>query len=112
MGKLSHEPGKTGATRANVRRLRRWLREIMPVCASARPAQLAVLRTEHEADLPWAFAQAVVPAQQSIPIPLVQELRYNSLCTSSHGARRRLLQYILVLCLERSAGPRQRLVSS
>jgi len=49
MGKLAHEPGKTAATRANVRCLRRWLREILPVCANAGPAQLAVLRTEHEA---------------------------------------------------------------
>ena len=81
MGKLAHEPGKTAATRANVQCLRRWLREILPVCANAGPAQLAVLRTEHEADLPWAFTQAVLPAQQSIPIPLVQGLRYNSLCT-------------------------------
>jgi len=50
MGKFAHEPGKTAATRANVRCLRRWLREILPVCANAGSAQLAVLRTEHEAD--------------------------------------------------------------
>ena len=47
MGKLAHEPGKTAATRADVRYLRRWLREILPGCANATSVHFAVLRTEH-----------------------------------------------------------------
>jgi len=71
MGKLAHEPGKTGATRANLRPLGQWLREIVPVCANATPAHLVVLRPEHVGDRFKPVTQAVMPAQHSIPIPLV-----------------------------------------
>ena len=80
MGKFAHEPGKTAATRANVRCLRRWPREILPVRASATPAHFAVLRTKHEEDRLKAVTQAVLPAQGSTPIPLEQGLRYTLLC--------------------------------
>ena len=77
MGKLTHEPGKTAATSANVRCHRRRLRVIPPGCANATPVHFAVLRTEHEGDRLKAVTQAVPPAQGSTPIPLVQGLRYN-----------------------------------
>jgi len=67
MGKLSHEPGKTGATRANLRPLGQWLREIVPVCSDATPRHFVVLRTDHDGDRLKAVIQAVVPAKQSIP---------------------------------------------
>jgi hypothetical protein len=96
MGKLAHEPGKTAATRANVRYLRRWLREILPVRASATPAHFAVLRTEHEGDRLKAVTQAVLPAQGSTPIPLVQGLPYTLLCWKRRGASPQMNQCILV----------------
>ena len=48
----------------------------VPDQRSSRSSGLNMRQTYH-----WAFTQAVVPAQQSIPIPLAQGLRYNSLCT-------------------------------
>jgi len=96
MGKLAHEPGKTAATRANVRYLRRWLREILPGCANATPVHFAVLRTEHEGDRLKAVTQAVLPAQGSTPIPLVQGLRYSFLFSKRRGARPQMNQCILV----------------
>src|SRR5271166_5830498 len=102
MGKLAHEPGKTAATRANVRCLRRWLREILLSCANATPVHFAVLRTEHESDGLKAVTQAVLPAQGSTPIPLVQGLqynffrRYNLFCSKRRGARPQMNQCILV----------------
>ena len=102
MGKLTHEPGKTAATRANVRYLRGWLREILPGCANATPVHFAVLRTEHEGDRLKVVTQAVLSAQGSTPIPLVQGLRYNFFwrynffCSKRRGARPQMNQCILV----------------
>ena len=67
----------------------RWLREIVPVCANTTPAQFAVPRTEHGVDRFEAVTQAVVPAQQSTPVPLVQGLQCKLLCPKRHGDRNR-----------------------
>ena len=62
LSKLSHEPSKTGATRANLRPLGRRLREIVPVCTNATPAHLVVVRPEHVGDRLKPVTQAVMPA--------------------------------------------------
>ena len=113
MGKLAHEPGKTGATRANVRRHRRRLRVFPPVCANATPAHLVVLSTEP------SIRQTVsrrLPKHSRLPnifpTPLVQGLRYNTFCVRRAHREVPRISIHLVLFLERSARPRQRLESS
>ncbi len=71
--RLPQEPmfGASGDGRG---RSRRFVQ--MPDQSSSRSSGLNMRQTYL-----WAFTQAVAPAQQSIPIPLVQGLHYNSLCT-------------------------------
>jgi len=77
MGKLAHEPGKTAATRAKVRYLRRWLREILPACANATSTQFAVHRTEHAETVARQSPRQFCPPIGRPLFLLVQGLQYN-----------------------------------